>query len=237
MTEASAQPLVAHLDELRSRLIKVSIAVVIGTIAAFVVREWILDVLVEPFTRVAEGRDLAFFRPTEAFTIHMRVSLFGGIVVASPVILYQVWRFISPALSRGERRVVIPVTFVLTTLFLTGVGFGYWILERGLGFLLDFGGDSLEPVIGGNDYLTFAIRFLLVFGLAFEFPVFLFLAAALGLVTRERLGRARRGMLVGILVISALVTPGDPFTMLALAVPLYLLYEATLILIRLTIRT
>jgi sec-independent protein translocase protein TatC len=236
VTEARSLSLAEHLDELRGRLIKAALAVVVGTIVAFVFRGWLFDLVVDPFARIAADRSLVFFRPTEAFTIFMRLSLFGGIVLASPVLAYQAWRFVSPAFTRRERRLVVPVVVALTALFVVGVGFGYWILERGLGFLLDFAGDRLEPVIGGNEYLTFAVRFMLVCGLAFEFPVFLFLAAALGLVERRRLAAARRGTLVAILVISALVTPGDPFTMLALAVPLYALYEATLLVIRITLQ-
>jgi sec-independent protein translocase protein TatC len=236
VNDTQRQPLLTHLDELRSRLIKVSLAVVAGTVIAFVFRGWLFDLMVEPYARVAGDRDLAFFRPTEAFAIFMRLSLFGGFVISSPVVFYQIWRFVSPALTRRERRLVVPVVTVLSALFVTGVVFGYWILELGLGFLLDFGGDNLEPVIGGNDYLTFAIRFLLIFGLAFEFPVFLYLAAAMGAVRWQHLAAARRGTLVGILVVSALVTPGDPFTMLALSIPLYVLYEVTIILVRMTIR-
>jgi sec-independent protein translocase protein TatC len=236
VSDTRRQSLVGHLDELRSRLIKASVAVVGGAVVAFVFREWLFDLMVEPYARVAGDRELAFFRPTEAFTIFMRLSVFGGFVLASPVVLFQVWRFVAPALSRRERRLAVPVVTVLTVLFVTGVVFGYWILELGLGFLLDFGGENLEPVIGGNDYLTFAIRFLLVFGLAFEFPVFLYLAAAVGAVGWRGLAKARRGTLVGLLVVSAFVTPGDPFTMLALTVPLYALYEVTILLVRFTIR-
>lgn len=236
MSERRAQPLSAHLDELRSRLIKAALGVVVGTVVAFVFRAHLFEIMVSPYERAADDLSLVFFRPTEAFTIFMRLSLFGGLVLASPIVIYQAWRFVSPALTRREARMAVPVVLVLTLLFITGVLVGYWMLGPALGFLLEFGGDALEPVIGGNEYLTFALRLMLVFGLAFEFPVFVFAAASAGLVGWRTLASARRGVIVTMLVVAALITPGDPFTMIALATPLYLLYEATIWLVRLTVR-
>lgn len=236
MTNEARGSLIGHLEELRSRLIKVALAIVAGTIAAFVVRHRLFDLLVTPYERIGNVDDLAFFTPTEAFAIFMRLSLFGGFVLASPIVLYQLWRFVAPALSRRERRAVIPVVTVLTVLFVGGVVFGYWVLAYALDFLLGFGGDSLQAVIGASEYISFAVQLLLIFGIAFEFPVFLYLAAAVGAVTRQRLARSRRGALVTILIVSAVATPGDVFTMLAMAIPVYALFEATLLAIRLTIR-
>lgn len=236
MSERRAQPLSAHLDELRSRLIKAALAVVVGTVVAFLFRAHLFEIMVSPYERAVDDLSLVFFRPTEAFTIFMRLSLFGGLVLASPIVTYQAWRFVSPALTRREARMAVPVVVVLTVLFVAGVLFGYWMLGPALGFLLEFGGDALEPVIGGNEYLTFALRLMLVFGLAFEFPVFVFAAASVGLVGWRALASSRRGVIVTMLVVAALITPGDPFTMIALATPLYLLYEATIWLVRLTVR-
>jgi sec-independent protein translocase protein TatC len=236
MRERQPQPVIAHLEELRNRLIKASLAIVAGAIVAFVFRGWIFDLLVRPYERVTAGHDLAFFRPTEAFTIFMRISLFGGFVLASPVVIWQIWAFVAPALTKRERRVVIPVVLVLVVLFLGGIAFGYWSLDRGLAFLLGFGGDRLEPVVGGNDYLSFAMRFLLVFGLGFEFPVFVYAAAAVGVVGWRRLASGRRWAVLAIVTIGAVVTPsGDPLTLLLLSIPLYILYEATIWLVRFTL--
>jgi sec-independent protein translocase protein TatC len=227
----------SHLTELRHRLIKASIAVIIGSVVAFVFRTWIFDVLVAPFESYAEGRQLAFFRPTEAFSLFMRLSLFAGFVLASPVVIYQAWAFVSPALTRREKRRALPVVAVLILLFLGGVAFGYWSLERGIAFLLDFGSGRIDPVIGGDYYLTFALRFLLVFGLAFEFPVFLFAAAAMGLVGWRSLARGRRWAVLIIVTVGAVVTPsGDPLTLILLSAPLYVFYETTIWLVRLVLR-
>jgi sec-independent protein translocase protein TatC len=237
MTTRSEQPITEHLLELRSRIFKASIAIVIGAIVAFVFREWIFDIIIDPYTRVVGDRDLVFFRPTEAFSLFMRLSLFGGFVLASPIVIWQVWAFVSPALSARERRVAIPIVLTLVVLFLAGIAFGYWSLQRGLGFLIDFGGDQLEPTIGGDHYLSFALRFLLVFGFAFEFPVFLYAVAAMGVVTWRQLASGRRWAVLAIVTIGAVVTPsGDPLTLLLLSAPLYILYETTIWLVRFTLR-
>jgi sec-independent protein translocase protein TatC len=237
MSKRAEQPITAHLIELRTRIIKVAAALVIGAIVAFIYREWIFEILVDPYQRVVPDQDLVYFRPTEAFSLFMRLSLFGGFILASPVVIYQLWAFIAPALTKREKRAAIPVVLILVTLFLIGIGFGYWSLQRGLGFLLDFGGDLLEPTIGGNYYLTFALRFILVFGFAFEFPVFLYGLAVIGVVGWKQLAQGRRWAVLAIVTIGAVVTPsGDPLTLLLLSIPLYVLYEVTIWLIRFTLR-
>ena len=235
MTE-ERQPVLAHLEELRNRVLKAAVAVVVGAAVAFIFRGWIFDVLTRPYDKVIDDRNLVFFRPTEAFSLFMRISLFGGFLIASPVVLYQLWAFVSPGLHRREKRFILPITFVLALLFLTGVAMGYWALERGLDFLLDFGEGQLDATIGGDFYLSFALRFILVFGVAFEFPVFLFTAAAVGIVDHRSLARGRRWAAVIIVVVGAVVTPsGDPLTLLLLSVPLYIFYEATIWIVRFTI--
>jgi len=222
--------LVDHLEELRSRLIKAVIAVVVASIFAFIFRNWIFDLLTEPWNDVAGDRELAFFRPTEAFSLFMKLSLFGGLILASPIVLWQIWAFITPALSKREKRYVVPGLMLLSGLFAAGVWLGYWSLGRGLEFLIDFGEGRLDPTVGGAFYLSFAMRFILVFGVAFQFPVFLFSLMAVGAVSRRRLAAGRRWAVLIIVVIAAAITPsGDPYTLLLLSTPLYLLYEATLL--------
>lgn len=230
---ARTMPLAAHLAELRQRLIKSVIAVAIGTVIAFIYNEQVLDLLVEPYRRLEPDAALATFKVTEAFSVIMRLSLWGGVIVASPVITYQIWRFVEPALSKREKRWIIPIVSILALLFLTGVLVGYIALERGLVFLLGFGGDALVPVIGADYYLKFAMRFLLAFGVAFQFPVFLFAAAAFGILTSRTLRSQRRWAVVLILIAAAFITPsGDPLTLMMLAVPLYVLYEIAILAIR-----
>lgn len=222
-----------HLDELRNRLIKSLIAIAIGTLVAFFFHEQILAVLVYPYEQAVPDANLAYFRPTEAFSLVMRISLFGGVILASPVILYQSWRFVAPALTPREKRWAVPMTVIFVALFVGGIIVGYYALSRGLGFLLGFGGDNLEPVIGAEFYLSFAMRFLLAFGIGFEFPVFIFGAAAFGVVSSEQLRHARRWAVLIIVIFAAVITPsGDPLTMLLLAVPMYLLYEIAILSVR-----
>jgi sec-independent protein translocase protein TatC len=230
-------PFSAHLVELRSRVIKMAIAVGIGALVAYYFNEEILDLLVEPYRSLDPDAALATFKPTEAFSVVMKVALWGGVILASPVITYQLWRFISPALSRKEKRWAIPMVAILALLFISGVAVGYLALERGLVFLLSFGGDAIQPIIGAEYYLKFAMRFLLAFGVAFQFPVFLFAAAAFGLISSDQLRQGRRWAVVIILVGAALITPsGDPLTLMMLALPLYVFYEAAILAIRFILR-
>lgn len=236
MSERKA-PLMAHLEELRGRVFKAALAVIVASIVAFVFRNWIFDILIAPYEAVAGDRSLVFFRPTEAFSLFMRISLFAGFVFASPVVIYQAWRFVSPAMTRREKKWIIPIVAIMVILFLGGITFGYWSLQRGLGFLFDFGADRLDPTIGGDHYLTFALRFLLVFGFSFLFPVFLFAAAAVGVIGWRTLAKGRRWAVLAIVTIGAVITPsGDPLTLLLLSVPLYILYEADIWLIRFVLR-
>lgn len=236
MTARSASYL-DHLTELRSRVIKAAIAVAVGSVIGFLISEQVLDFLVEPYQVAVPGAGLAFFRPTEGFSAVMRVSLWTGVILASPVILYQTWRFVAPALTRKEKRWAIPITAVFVLLFLAGIVVGYLALERGLVFLLGFGGDALQPVIGADYYLKFAMRFILVFGISFEFPVFLFAAAAMGVVSSATLRSSRRWAVVIILVVAAFITPtGDPLTLLMLSAPLYVFYELTILAVRFGLR-
>ena len=236
MTARSATYL-DHLTELRTRVIKVAIAVAVGSVIGFLISEQVLEFLVEPYRVAVPDAGLAFFRPTEGFSAVMRVSLWTGVILASPVILYQTWRFVAPALTRKEKRWAIPITVVFVVLFLAGIVVGYLALERGLVFLLGFGGDALQPVIGADYYLKFAMRFILVFGISFEFPVFLFAAAAMGVVSSETLRSSRRWAVVIILVVAAFITPtGDPLTLLMLSAPLYVFYELTILAVRFGLR-
>lgn len=227
-----------HLHELRSRVTKASAAVLIGAGVAFAVREPIFAVLARPYNRVVgPGEKLVFLNPTGAFALFMKIALWGGLILASPVVIYQLWRFVAPALTDKERKYLVPASGVLALLFVGGVAAGYWSLDRGLSFLLDFGGDQITAVIEAQNYMTFAMRFLLAFGAAFEFPVFLFGAAVINLVTSAKLREGRRWAVLIIVVAAAVITPsGDPITLLLLSGPLYILYELTILAVRFILR-
>ncbi|MCZ7532686.1 MAG: twin-arginine translocase subunit TatC [Acidimicrobiia bacterium] len=222
-----------HLVEFRLRLVKALIAVGVGSLVAFLFNEQILTLLARPYHLAVPDGTLAFFRPMEAFSTIMRLSVFGGVILASPVVLYQIWRFTTPALKTNEKRWAYPIVAVLAFLFISGALIGYFALERGLVFLLEFGGDALTPVVGADFYLKFATRFILAFGIAFEFPVFLFAAAAAGAISSRDLASNRRWAVLVIAVAAAIITPsGDPMTLMLLAVPLYVLFELSIPAIR-----
>lgn len=234
-SETSGQPLMEHLTELRSRLVKTFIAVGVCTVVAFFFRNQMLHLLQNSYSEVA-GRDLVVTGPTDQFSIAMRMALFGGVVLASPVIAYQAWCFINPGLTQRERKWAFPVVAALVTLFSLGVGFAYWSLPRAVAFLVSIFED-LENLWTVELYTRFVIRFLLLFGVSFQFPVFLFGAAAAGVVTSDKLAAGRRWAVLIIVVVGAAVSPtGDPVTLLLLSTPLYLFYEATIWLIRLTLK-
>jgi sec-independent protein translocase protein TatC len=166
----------------------------------------------------------------------MRIALFGGVILASPVVLYQIWAFVTPALTGKERKWAVPIVAALVILFVGGVIFGYWLLPRGLEFLLGIFPDIRNDLLVG-DYYAFVLRFLLAFGLAFLYPVFLFAAAAFGVVSSAQLSRGRRWAVILVVLGAALITPsGDALTLFALSGPLYLMYEITYWLVRLVLK-
>jgi sec-independent protein translocase protein TatC len=225
-------PLMAHLIELRSRVIKSVVAIMLGSVVGFIFYRDILAILAKPYEG-ATDQPLAFFQPTEPFSLALRIALFGGFIIASPVIIYQLWRFLGPALTKRERRYVIPLSAVMAILFISGVTLGYVTLPLALRVLFSFAGDLLQETVGVNFYFSFAMRFLLAFGIAFQFPVFLFAAAALGLVSSRALREQRRWAVVFVVVAAALMTPGgDPLTLALLATPMYILYEMAILSIR-----
>jgi sec-independent protein translocase protein TatC len=210
-------------------------AVIIASILALIFANPLTEVLERPYKMISDLSFLAL-EPGEEFSVLMRVALFGGLILASPVVLYQIWAFVAPALTARERKWAVPIVTSFVTLFVGGVLFGYWLLPRALQVLLGIFPDVDNPLRIG-EYYSFVLRLLLAFGIAFQFPVFLYAAAAAGAVSSRQLARGRRWAVLIITIAAAAITPtGDPLTLLAMAGPLYVLYEATYWLIRLTLR-
>lgn len=223
-----------HLDELRGRLIRSVVAVLVGFVIALIFYDQLWDLLRAPYDAVYDT-GLQAILPAEPFSVAMRVAGFGGVILASPYLMWQAWAFISPALTKRERRWTVPIVASLVVLFAGGVAFAYAILPRALEVLGGFLDVDYNPTIG--QYTTFALRFLAVFGITFEFPVFLFAAAAAGAISSAQLKKGRRWAVLVIVVVAAAATPtGDAFTLALLAVPLYALYEITILLVRLVLR-
>lgn len=214
-----------HLAELRSRLIKVAIAVVFGTILGWFVFPYLLEFLKEPFNELQPGQPFIGTEPLQAFTLRIQMSVYIGIAVAMPVILWQLWRFITPALYPHEKKYAIPFTVSALLLFALGATLAYYVLNPTLQFLIDVGGSDIEPFYTAASYVNLVVFMMLAFGIGFEFPVLIVALQLLGIVTPRRLLGWWRAALVIVVIVAAVITPsGDPITMFALAVPMALLY-------------
>lgn len=236
MTTDTPKSILAHIEELRWRIVKVGIAVLVGAIVAFIFADWLREILEAPFYDAAPGNQFQALKVGEEWGVLMRVSMFGGVVLASPVILYQVWAFINPALTPRERKWAIPIVSSLVVLFMGGVVFGYVVLPRGLSFLLGIFPNVQNDLLIG-EYYSFVLRFLLAFGASFLYPVFLFAAAAAGLVSSRQLARGRRWAILFVVIGAAIITPtGDFLNLMILATPLYLMYEIVYWLVRLVLK-
>ncbi|MGE3075992.1 MAG: twin-arginine translocase subunit TatC [Dehalococcoidia bacterium] len=219
--------LMEHLRELRNRVLVSAVAVVIGMIVCLYFWETIVGWLIAP-AREQQGPEfgLAVFSPTETIGVLFKVGMYGGLMLASPVVLYEMLAFIVPGLTPKEKKLVLPGLFGVIAFLLAGMAFAYWIiLPASLGFLLDLGGDNFDPVIGAKQYMDFATRIIFWVGLSFELPMVLALIAKLGLVrARQMLGFWRYAVVL-IFIIAAIVTPTpDPLTQSLVAGPLLALY-------------
>ena len=238
MTDESRQSILSHLNELRWRLVKSAAAVLIGSVIALIFGNYIKDLLQLPYDRAFPGEEntLQVLAPTEEFSVLMKIAFFGGLVLASPAVIYPVWMFINPALTQREKKWAIPIVISCTVLFCAGVAVGYQTMGRGLAFLLGIF-DDVANNLRLTDYFSFSIRFLLAFGISFLYPVFLFTAAAANIVTSKQLARGRRWAVLLVVTGAAIITPtGDVLTLAMLSVPLYAFYEITYWLVRLVLR-
>lgn len=233
-----------HLVELRSRLIKCILAVVAGAVACWVLYPQILDLMVQPYCdivpeqAVAEeaarqnlfgGCELLVLDPLEPFSVRLTVAGYGGLTLAIPVVLWQVWRFVQPGLYPRERRHAAAFTVVGALLFALGAGLAYWSIPRALKFLATIGGEDLVTGFSPAKYLSFVIKMMAAFGIGFEFPILLVFLQFAGIIHYRQLIRWRRFAIVGIVALVAVITPsGDPFTLMVLSVPMYLFYEAAI---------
>ena len=225
-------PLVEHLRELRNRLAKSLLVITVGIVVAFVFWEPILTFLKQPYCDAAGNKacQLYAFGPLEAFAIKLKTSSIAGVVLTSPLWLYQLGAFITPALHRKEKRYAAAFVSASTVLFAAGCVVAYATLDKGLAFLLDVGGDDVTTLPGLKSYLNFVVLSLLAFGIAFLFPVVLVFLNVVGIMSSERMRAWRRGMIVGIAVLAAVLTPStDPYSFTFMAVPLYGLYEVCIV--------
>ena len=231
MDEQDKIPFTAHLEELRKRLIVCFIAVGIGFVLSYGFKEKLFQILTRPLISVMQtGDKLIFTGLPEAFFTYLKVALLSGIILSTPVIFYQFWIFVAPGLYEKEKRHMIPIVFLSTFFFVGGSFFGYFIVfPYGFKFFLGFASEIIQPLPSMREYLSFASKLLLAFGLVFELPLIITFLAKLGMVSVSFLKKNRKYALLLFFVGAAILTPPDVVTQVMMALPLILLYEISII--------
>jgi sec-independent protein translocase protein TatC len=221
---------IEHLEEFRSRLFKIAIAFVIASVVTWIFKARIFDALLEP----AGLKELNFMGPAQGLITDVKLALFSAFLLTIPVILYQMWMFVAPAVGGVGRLFTYILVILASSLFLAGVAFGYFaILPVGLQFLLGYAEDRYNELITADTYLPFVTRLLLASGIVFELPAATYVGAKLGLITAPTLRRFRKHALIVNAVLAAALTPSpDPFSMILMAVPMLLMYEASILIAR-----
>ena len=229
--DGAVMSLVDHLSELRTRLFRCILAVAAGSLVGFYYAAPIRNFLLEPLP----GGQAQVLGPGDAFAIQLRISLVVGIILAMPVLLYQIWAFVAPGLTPSERRTVRPWIPLALLFFALGVGIARLVLPYAVDFLLGFTDDKLVANIAAGPYFDFVTTMFLAFGLVLEFPILLVGLSRVGILTSERLKAARRYVILGIAIFSAIATPGgDLVSPIALGGTMYLLFELTVLFIKRT---
>ena len=235
-------PFLDHLEEFRWRILWSGIALIIGTAIGLllVIKFDVMALVLAPLQTVmaempgatGELEKLKYISPTEPFFFILKMGVLTGFILASPIVIYQVWAFLAPALEKHEKRAIVPSLYFGLVLFAAGVAMAYFIaLPVTLKFLVLFGNEWFEPMLTAGPYFAFVTKLLLAFGVVFELPVVVMILSAMGLVTPMFLRRKRRHALVGITVLASLLSPGDVITVtVMMMVPLTLLYEVSIVL-------
>lgn len=222
-----------HLEELRRRIIVVVVALVMGFAFSWAFAWDILYILKKPAGNIA----LHYMTPMEPFLVRFKLALFGAMLLALPVILFEILAFVSPALKSRERKYTLLVLVMILAFFIMGVVFGYfYVMPIGIRWLLGVAGDQMSAILSASSYVTFSGWFMLAFGISFETPMFIWMLVALGVITPQQLRQQWRYAYVLILVFAAVITPDwNPVTMFLVAVPMVILYELSILLARLTV--
>ncbi|UCH63387.1 MAG: twin-arginine translocase subunit TatC [Fidelibacterota bacterium] len=229
MADPNEMTFLQHLEELRWRILKCLAAIVIFAILAFIKADWLISFLTAPALRLNEPVILQALKVSDMFMVQLIASLMTGLVLASPVVIYQIWRFVEPAMGRSSRRTTLSVVIFGSFFLLAGVSFGYLILlPFSLRFFTSLGRDMVEANYSIHAYLGYVVWMLLAAGMVFQLPVISFILTRIGLLTPVFLRRYRKFALIGILVFAAILTPPDPMSQMFMAVPLLLLYELSI---------
>ena len=230
--------LAEHLGELRHRIIVCVLAVTAGGILAFLAYNQVLDFLVQPYCEAQENRgitspagcNLVITDPIEGFTTRLKVSGYLGLFLASPIVLFQLWRFITPGLHRREKKYAIPFVLASVVLFALGGLVAILTFPKALDFLIGVSGENVTTFFSPSKYISLYVLVIAAFGVAFEFPIVLVFLELAGVVTSKRLRKWRRPAVVIIFAVAAVITPSqDPYSLFAMAVPMYIFYELSII--------
>ena len=233
MSEEASQTLVEHLADLRKCLIRSLIAITVGFCLCWAFSEQIFDFMRKPIEPFLKEGGLVFTAPMDKFLAHIKVCLLASIIVSCPFWMYQLWLFIAPGLYEKEKKYGLAFIFSGSFLFLLGVSFVYFIVyPMAFDFLMNFGGGTDAPMITISDYLSFFTTTTLVFGAAFEMPLILTILGVLGVIDHHFLASKRRYAIVILAALSAFITPPDVISMFAMLVPLSLLYELSIFLVK-----
>jgi len=214
-------PFTEHLEELRTRLLIVLASIAVGFMTCYYFSGWLVEFIRRPL-----GRELIFIAPTEAFFINLKLAFFGGLFLATPIILFQTWRFVAPGLLEKEKRLTLPIVASSSIFFLLGSLFAYYIiLPISTQFFLSFATQGLQPMISVGNYLSFSTKLILAFGIVFQLPVAIFFLSKLGILRSKTLRQNRRYAILIIFIVAAILTPPDVISQVMMAIPLLLLYE------------
>jgi sec-independent protein translocase protein TatC len=231
MDDQDKIPFSAHLEELRKRLIICFIAIGVGFVLSYGFKEKLFEILTHPLIKVMPSGDkLIFTGLPEAFFTYLKVAFISGIILSTPVIFYQFWKFVAPGLYDKEKRLLFPIVALSTLFFVGGAFFGYFIVfPFGFKFFLGFASDTIRPLPSMREYLSFATKMLLAFGLVFELPLIITFFARMGIVSVDLLKKKRKYAILIIFTVSAILTPPDVATQIMMAVPLMVLYEVSIV--------
>lgn len=229
------QSLIEHLSELRDRLIRSLVFVFIGFLISWAFSDLIFDIIRTPIQPhlATESKGLVFTAPMDKFLAHLKISFLAGVIISCPFWIYQVWMFVAPGLYSHEKKYAASFISFGTVLFLAGVSFVYFIVfPMAFEFLMNFGGGTDQPMITISDYISFFVTTTLVFGLAFEMPLIITVLGMMGVVDHHFLAAKRRYAIVILAAMSAILTPPDIISMVLMMIPMILLYESSVILVR-----
>jgi len=231
MDDEKKIPFTGHLEELRRRLIVCFIAVGIGFVLSYGFKEKLFQILTRPLISVMKtGDKLIFTGLPEAFFTYLKVAFLSGIILATPIIFYEFWMFVAPGLYNKEKRLMFPIVFLSTLFFVGGSFFGYFIVfPYGFKFFLGFASETIQPLPSMREYLSFASKLLLAFGVVFELPLIITFLAKLGMVSVSFLKKNRKYALLLFFVGAAILTPPDVVTQVMMALPLMVLYEISIV--------